>query len=140
LNVAALYDLADRENIAIDEFPMKHKVSLSLMDNDGNCYIAIDTLQLDSAQSEKIILAHELGHCMTGSFYNKYAACDIRKRHENHADKWSFANLVPEKELREAVSAGFTEPWQLAEYFDVPCDYIVRACHWYKYHNMDIIA
>lgn len=140
MNIAALYDLADRENIAIDEFPMKHKVSLSLMDNDGNCYIAIDTLQLDSAQSEKIILAHELGHCMTGSFYNKYAACDIRKRHENHADKWSFSAIVPENEVKEAVSSGFTEVWQLAEHFNVPYDYMEKACHWYKYHNMDVIA
>lgn len=141
MKLNALYDLADRENIVIDEFPMEHQVSFSLMDiEDGSCYIAIDPLQLDSSQSEKLILAHEMGHCMTGSFYNRYAACDIRKRHENHADKWAFANLVPEKELNEAVSAGFTEIWQLAEYFDVPPKYMARACHWYRNHNMDFIA
>lgn len=140
MKLNALYDLADRENIVIDEYPMRNHVSLSLMDLDGNCYVAIDPLHLDSAQSEKIILAHEVGHCMTGSFYNKYAACDIRKRHENHADKWSFASLVPENELNEAVSAGFTEVWQLAEYFDVPQKFMARACHWYRFHNMDFTA
>lgn len=140
MTLNALYDLADRENIVIDEFPMERQVSFSLMDQEGDCYVAIDPLQLDSAKQEKIILAHELGHCVTGSFYNRYATCDIRKRHENHADKWSFSALVPEDELNEAVSAGFTEVWQLAELFGVPCDYMYRACHWYKYHNMDITA
>lgn len=136
-NLMGLYDMADRENVVIDEFPMEHNLSFSLMDMDGDRFIAINPLMLESAQQEKIVLAHELGHCMTGSFYNRYAACDVRRRHENHANKWSFSQLVPEDELSEAVSAGFTEPWQLAEYFDVPEDYIRRACHWYRHHNMD---
>lgn len=137
----ALYELADREEIEIDEYPMKRHISFSLMDvEDGSCYIAIDPMQLESSQSEKIILAHEIGHCMTGSFYNLYSSFDIRKRHENRADKWSIMQLVPEAELNEAVSAGFTQIWQLAEYFDVPEGYMRRVCHWYKYHNMDCSA
>ena len=135
-----LYELAEAEDVVIDEFPMRKRVSFSLMDLDGDCYIAIDPFRLDSAQAEKVVLAHELGHCETGSFYNRYAACDVRKRHENRADKWSFSKLVSKEELEEAVSAGFTEIWQLAEYFDVPCEYMAKACHWYKYHNMDFSA
>lgn len=140
LSLIDLYDIADREGIDIDEFPMQKRVSFSLMDLDGDCYIAIDPLKLESAQQERIVLAHEMGHCQTGSFYNEYSKYDIRKRHENKADKWSIVHLVPEDELMEAVSAGFTESWQLAEYFDVSEDYIRRACHWYKNHNMDYSA
>ena len=138
-NLIALYNEAEKENVVIDEFPLDKRVSFSLMDNDGDCYIAINPLALESAQHEKMVLAHEMGHCLTGSFYNRYATCDIRQRHENHADKWSFSQLVPEEELNEAVSAGFTEVWQLAEYFDVPESYMARACHWYKFHNLDVI-
>ena len=140
MNLTALYALAEEEGIVVDEFPMENHVSFSIMDTDGDCYIAVDPEKLPSAQSEKVIIAHELGHCITGSFYNRYAACDIRRRHENHADKWSFSHLVPEEELNEAVSAGFTELWQLADYFDVPTNYMARACHWYKHHNMDCPA
>lgn len=135
-----LYDMADDSGIVIDEFPMRKRVSFSIMDMDGDCYVAVDPLKLESAQQERIVLAHELGHCMTGSFYNVYSPFDIRKRHENKADKWSIQHLVPEGELNEAVSAGFTEIWQLAEYFDVPEDYMRMACHWYKYRNMDYSA
>ena len=135
-----LYDLADREGILIDTFPMERHVSFSLMDSDGDCYVAIDPEQLDSSQTEKIILSHELGHCLTGSFYNQYASCDIRQRHENRANKNSVQRLVPKDELDEAVSAGFTEVWQLADYFDIPCDFMAMACHWYQHHSMNFIA
>ena len=140
MNLTELYSLADEDNIIIDEFPMQTRKAFSVMDLDGDCYIAIDPFQLESAQEERIVLAHEIGHCETGSFYNRYATCDIRKKHENRADKWSIKHLVPKEELEEAVSAGFTEIWQLAEYFDVPCEYMARACHWYRYHNMDFPA
>ena len=137
MNLTELYALADADNIIIDEFPMQSRKAFSIMDLDGDCYVAIDPFQLESAQEERIVLSHELGHCETGSFYNRFAACDIRKRHENRADKWSFNHLVPKDELDEAVSAGFSEVWDLAELFDVPCDYMARAIHWYQYHNMD---
>ena len=140
MNLNELYDLADADNIIIDEFPMQTRKAFSVMDLDGDCYIAIDPFQLDSAQEERIVLAHELGHCQTGSFYNRFAACDVRKRHENRADKWSFNHLVPKDELDEAVSAGFTQIWDLAELFGVPCDYMARAIHWYQHHNMDFSA
>ena len=141
MELNALYDLADREGIIIDEFPMDRHVSFSLMDpEDLSCYIAIDPLRLESSQSEKIIISHELGHCLTGSFYNAYAACDIRQRHENRANKNSIQRLVPEDELNEAVSAGISEIWELAELFDVPPDFMAMACHWYNYHNMDFTA
>lgn len=135
-----LYATAESDGITIDEFPLKRYMSFSLMDEDGDCFVAIDPLQIESRQKEKVVLAHELGHCETGSFYNQYAACDVRRKHESRADKWSIEHLVPETELNEAVAAGFTEIWQLAEFFEVPCDFMARAVHWHKYHNMDFGA
>lgn len=133
----SLYDLAIDNRIEIDDFPAKNLVSFSIMDSDGDCFIAVNRLKLDSAQTEKLVVAHELGHCMTGSFYNVFTPYDIKKRHENRADKWSIMQLVPKDELNKAIAAGLTEVWQLAEYFDVPCDFMAMSIHWYQYHNMD---
>ena len=77
---------------------------------------------------------------MTGSFYNKYAACDVRKKHENRADKWAIEKLIPEDELNEAFSCGYTEQWELAEFFDVSEDFMHKALHWYRYGNTDWVA
>ncbi len=140
MTLETLYAIADADGVSVVPFPLGEIEAMSYMSCSGRCYIAIDSGRIKSKQNETLKLAHELGHCMTGSFYNRYATCDIRQRHENRADKWSFSQLVPQDELNEAVSAGFTEVWQLAEYFDVPCEYMARACHWYKNHNMDFTA
>ena len=99
-------------------------------------YIAIDPFKLTSTLDEKMKLGHELGHCMTGSFYNKYTACDIRRKHENHADKWAINEFVSEQELDDAIAVGHTEMWDLAEYFGVSEDFMRKTVCWYTYGNL----
>ena len=81
---------------------------------------------------EKVKLAHELGHCETGSFYNRYAARDIRQKYENRANKWAYKKLVPQDELAEACLQGYREPWELAEYFGVTEDFLRGALKYYQ--------
>jgi hypothetical protein len=119
-NVSSLYDLAKQDDIPIDYFPLRKREAVSLMDiSDGKCYIAIDPSKLSSEIDEMMKLAHELGHCETGSFYNIYAICDVRRKCENRADKWAVKNIISVEELDEAIANGYTEIWSLAEYFGV---------------------
>lgn len=94
------------------------------------CYIAIPTT-LDR-KHEKQALAHELGHCEYGGFYNRYSKYDIRAKAERRADKWAFSKLVPYGQIMEAVHQGFTEVWELADHFDVSCEFMSRAIEYYK--------
>lgn len=136
MDLMGLYRIAEENNIAVDCFELKKREALSVMDNDGARYIAIDPLKLTSTLDEKMKLGHELGHCMTGSFYNKYAACDIRRKHENHADKWAINEFVSEQELDDAIAVGHTEMWDLAEYFGVSEDFMRKTVCWYTYGNL----
>ena len=77
-------------------------------------------------------LAHELGHCEYGGFYNRYSKYDIRAKAERRADKWAFAKLVPYGRLMQAVRHGIAEVWELAELFDVSCEFMQRAVDYYK--------
>jgi len=133
-----LYRLADQDGIAVDCFDLHSREALSVMDADGCCYIAIDPFQLRSEGDEREKLAHELGHCETGSFYNQWAAADIRQRHENHADKWAIKKLVPQDELEKAVSDGYTEVWELAEHFGVTESFMRKAVCLYTQGNLDV--
>ena len=126
-----LYRTAEEQNISVDCFALEKREALSLRDEEGEMHIAIDPLRLESALDEKMKLAHELGHCCTGSFYNRYAARDLRTRHENRADKWAILTLIPEEELRAAVAAGLTQPWELAEHFEVSEELLRKAVCWY---------
>ena len=136
MELMALYRLAEQEDIPVDCFELRTREALSIMDGDGSCHIAINPLSLTDSVDEKIKLAHELGHCMTGSFYNLHAALDGRKRHENRADKWAIQRLVPKEELDAAVEAGYTDVWTLADYFGVSVEFMRKAMWWYANGNL----
>lgn len=136
MELMALYRLAEQEDIPVDCFELRKRESLSLMDTDGSCYIAINPLFLDDSTDEKIKLAHELGHCETGSFYNQYATQDIRRKHENRADKWAIMKLIPRDELGAAVEAGYSDVWSLADYFGVSVEFMRKAICWHMHGNL----
>lgn len=131
-NLDDLYALAEEEHIEIFAFSLPATSSVSTMELDGTCYIGIDPFEIDSYAQEAQHLAHELGHCITGSFYNKYSNCDIRARHEYKANKWAIKKLIPQDELEAAVNSGLTELWELAEYFNVPVSFMQKAVEYYK--------
>lgn len=132
----SLYQQAEKDNIQVDCFDMKKREAFSMMDEEGNCYVAIDPFQLTSNRDETLKLAHELGHCYTGSFYNRYTACDVRQKHENRADKWAIQYLIPKGEFEEAIASGITEIWDLAEHFDVSEDFMRKVVCWYTHNNL----
>ncbi len=132
MELLELYQLADAEHIAVYSFDLPQTHSLSLMNNDGSCAVAIDPFGLNSTKDEKIRLAHELGHCVTGSFYNRYSDFDIKAKSEYRADKWAIKKLIPKDELQAAFEQGYTEPWDLAEYFNVTEEFLIKAVNYYR--------
>lgn len=136
MELLELYQLADAEHIAVYSFDLPQTHSLSLMNNDGSCAVAIDPFGLNSTKDEKIRLAHELGHCVTGSFYNRYSDFDIKAKSEYRADKWAIKKLIPKDELQAAFEQGYTEPWNLAEYFNVTEEFIIKAVNLYQLGNI----
>lgn len=108
---------------------------MSIEDGD-RCFIGIDRTQVQTEADERTRLAHELGHCLTGSFYSRYTAVDCRQRHENRADKWAIRRLISAADLDAAVAAGYTEMWQLADYFGITEDLIKKAVCYYTHGNL----
>lgn len=100
------------------------------------CYIGMDYGVLVDEADRRVHLGHELGHCQTGSFYNRYAARDVRQKHENRADKWAIKKLVPKDELDTAVADGCTDMWSLAERFGVTEPFMRKAICLYTHGNL----
>lgn len=136
MTIEQVCDIAENKEVTIYALTLEKREALSMMDSDGNCYIAIDPLRVVSSADGKTKLAHELGHCVMGAFYNVYTTLDIRQKHENTADKWAIKKLIPEEELNAAVKEGCTEMWQLAEYFGVTEPFIRKAVSLYKFGNL----
>lgn len=131
LHLNDLYSIAERDGIDVQSFKLSSCECLSFKDDDGNCYIAIDPFELENTFDEKAKLAHELGHCETGSFYNEYSAFDIRAKHEHRADVWAIKKLVPKDELIAAINSGCANRFELSEYFELPESFIQKALDYY---------
>jgi hypothetical protein len=136
MELSALYDLARQQNIEVIPFPMPQNGSMSVMDERGTCVIGMDDSVRDGGIQERVHLSHELGHCITGSFYNIYAAVDCRQRHENRANKWAVSALITVDALDEAVADGCTELWELAERFGVTEEFVKKAVCYYVHGNV----
>ncbi|MDE7243788.1 MAG: ImmA/IrrE family metallo-endopeptidase [Oscillospiraceae bacterium] len=131
-----LYNYAEERGTGVYWFTLEYAESLSYCDPDGDCFVALDPGHLYTLAEEKVKLSHELGHCETGSFYNRYAACEVREKHENRADKWAIERVVGREELNAAVASGHTELWDLADFFGVTEEFMRKAVCWYKNGNL----
>ena len=136
-NPLDLYAYAERRNIDVDWIPMRRATSLSVPLGDSYA-IALDPWKLGTLAQETVCLAHELGHCETGSFYNRYAALDVRQQHENRADKWAIRRLVPAEELDAAMADGCDTIPALADRFGVTEPFMRKAVCWYAHGNLAV--
>lgn len=126
-----LYRIAERAGIGVDRFPLDSADALSIRDARGRCHIALDPARLRGTADEKRKLAHELGHCETGSFYDRACRFEVRERCEQRAERWAIKKLVPKDELLRAYRDGVTAPWELAERFCVPEKFMKKAMEFY---------
>lgn len=77
------------------------------------------------------MLAHELGHCATGYTHQSDSPLDLVCQHEYKANKWAVERFLPFSDSQAAVKDGYTEIWELAEYFSVSEEFIRWALYYY---------
>ena len=129
LSTEALYALAGQRNIPIYGFPLERVPSMSIMDAKGACAIALKK-EL-AGKEEHVCLAHEMGHCVTGTFYRITTSGAVRGKSEYKADKWAIYHLIPPVALEQAIHCGISTPWHLAEHFDVTEEFMLKALDFY---------
>lgn len=126
-----LYRYAEQKNILIIRRPIPHTKGIAIPGA-----ICLDENLLFDGEVERTVMAHDLGHCMTGSFYTRNDPDFIRRRMENRADKWAIKKLVPKSKLKLAIQNGYSEVWQLAEFFGITEEMMTKALCWYRNGNL----
>lgn len=80
MNLYELYDFAVDQGIDVDWYTMPFAKSFSIfIPSLDRRAIALDPWKFETVADEFTTLGHEVGHCMTYSFYNRWAACDVKK-------------------------------------------------------------
>lgn len=105
--------------------------------NSGDVWgIFMDRGRMATTAEENSALLHEGGHYATGTTHQVHSPFDLVSKHEYKADKWAVRRAVTAEALDDAVAAGNTEIWQLADYFGVTEELMKKAVCWYTHGNL----
>lgn len=124
-----LYKIVDKEKIDIENYKWTNSKA-RIFEIDNNYYIGMDYSKIDNSIEEKEVLAEELGHYYCNALYYINSDKEFKSKCELRAKKWSFSVLVPLQKLKEKIEQGLSL-YDLAEYFDVDCNYMKDCINFY---------
>lgn len=124
------YTYAQQEDIQIIAYPIGFRPAASLQLR-GKRATFLDFNQISTITELNWAAAHESGHHHMGAYHKAASPYQIWQQAEYRADRWAFEQYLPADALAEAMRAGHTEPWQLAEYFGMPEQAIKKALHYW---------
>ena len=75
---------------------------------------------------------HENGHTATGALHKCASPYETVERAEHRAVRYTAERYLTAEDFNEAFQAGYTELWQLAEWFDLPEPDVAAAYHFWK--------
>jgi hypothetical protein len=119
-----------KNNVDVFAYGGAPQAACTIRDGQDYCVI-IDFTKVTSTRELRGILMHEQGHLSTGALHKCLSPYQICQQSEYRADGWSFKQYLSPGQFKEAFQAGYTEPWQLADYFDLPEKTIRKALHYW---------
>ncbi len=131
-----IYRIAEENNIPIVNVKMQKAEALSVTMG-GSCIIAIDSRKVRSSADYKVKSVHELGHCITGAFYDETCPVTPRGRLERRANNWAIRTVATRKQVTDLIKNGSTELWQLAEGLGVTEEFMKDILKYYNLWNGD---
>ena len=131
MNLNNLYDLAEKEKIKIYDWHIEDANGIYINIDKINA-IALNYDRLGTSLDEKCVLAEELGHYYYDATYSPYCKdLQIISKQEIKARKFAYNILIPFEDLRKAIFKGKTSLSSLAEYFDVPSQFMGKCIAFY---------
>ena len=99
--------------------------------------IFLDKGRIETEAEENTVLLHESGHYSTGTTHEVCSPWDLVEKHEHKAWKWAIRRSISKDQLDEAVAAGYSELWELADFFGVTEDFMRKAVCLYVHGNLN---
>lgn len=93
--------------------------------------VFLDFTKIHSTRLLRGVCYHELGHVATGALHKVDSPFELAERSEYRAIRWAAENYLTVEAFQEAFDCGFTQIWQLEEYFDLPQNDILAALRYW---------
>lgn len=126
-----VYKKIDDKNIELFTRRMKSCDAATIEANKAYGII-IDQTQLKGQNDEFMALAHEYGHCESGTTHKLYSDFQLIGQHENRANRTAVYEFLPVEKIKDAFKHKYFEYWEIAEYLDMPEPFIIMAIEIYR--------
>lgn len=131
-----MFELSDfygycREN-GVQVIPFQGVPAPGATIRDGSKYaVFLDFSQIPTTRLLRGVCAHEMCHVATGALHKVSSPYELVERSEYRANGYLAKKFLTVEAFREAFEAGCREPWQLAEWFDLPQPDVERALRYW---------
>ncbi len=113
------YDYCRENKVDVIPFTGMPHPGATLRDRDRYA-VFLDFSQIQSTRLLRGICSHEMSHAATGALHKVASPFEVVERSEYRANRYFAQHSLTAEVFREAFRGGYTELWQLAEYFDLP--------------------
>ncbi len=132
--IADFYEYCVRNQVDVIPFSRCPQAGATVRDC-GFYAVFLDFTKIHSTRLLRGVCLHELGHLATGALHKIDSPYELVERSEHRAVRWVADRYLSADLFRSAFQAGYTEPWQLAEYFDLPETDIRAALRYWTEHK-----
>lgn len=131
------YDYCQKNNVDVIPFSGMPAEGVTMRNTAGYA-IFLDFTKIKSTRLLNGVCCHELGHASTGALHKVSSPFETVERSEYRANRWMAEQFLTVEDFTAAFSAGYTEPWELAEYFDLPEQDVKNALtYWSERQGID---
>ena len=129
--ISNFYDYCKKHQVDVIPYAGCPQPGATIRDQ-GFYAVFLDFTKIPSTRVLRGVCCHELGHAATGALHKVDSPFELVERSEYRAARWVAENYLTAELFREAFAAGYTELWQLAEFFDLPEDCVETALTYWK--------
>lgn len=124
--LSQFYDYCKQNEVAVIPYSGLPHPGATLRD-DTRYGVFLDFTQIPTTKVLRGVCSHELSHLATGALHRVASPYDLAQRSEYRANRYFSQHFLTQAELRRAFRQGYTQLWQLSEYFDLPEEDIQKA-------------
>ena len=130
MNLQDVYNKIEDNGIKVFPFGVDGLKAVTI-ETDNKYGIFLNQQEIDDTDEEFCILAHEYGHCKSGSTHKLYSPFDLVCKHEYKADRRAIIDFLPVDKIKTAFKNGCQTVYEVSEFLDMPEEFVSKAIKHY---------
>ena len=127
-----LYDKIIEKNIILINEDTEEDKAVTVKDEIHKAFgIVYKERNFENSEEKFCVLAHEYGHCESGTTHKLDSEFQLIGQHENRANRAAVYEFLPVEKIKDAFKHKYFDYWEIADYLDIPEAFVKMAIEIY---------